>query len=214
MSHQLSAGDILERMRDLEATVDDLQAELGEEKHERAKDRQRIAQLEDENAYLRETLEQVDGLEARVNKERAKLTRRVANVEDELGLDDQDVLALAEGGHDAVRESGLARLLEGGADAVTQTPTATYHRAEVLARNWIRWGHTKKQRGAVVERTLATQRDDLRTRLEDARGESLEWRQIYRAMQKVADLGPKNIRLTEDKHGKKLLMTVDGGDGR
>lgn len=143
--------------------------------------------------------------------ERSKLTRRVANLEEELGLEDQDVVALAEGGHEALRESDLARLLEAGPEAVTKRPSPVYHRAETLARNWMRWGESQEENGIVYERSLATERDGLLTRLEDRRNEDLTWKQVHRAMEKIAQLGPENIFLTERNGKKVLVQRLDGG---
>jgi len=109
----------------------------------------------------------------------------------------------------------LGRLkLEYGPEAVDGRSTETLYRAEALARNWIRWGKSKKRGdGTVVERTLATKRDDLRIRLEDERNEDLAWLQVYRAMKQIAKMGPENIRLVERSDwGKTLVQDCRGGD--
>lgn len=213
MSTQLTREELLDRLDTMEDAIDNLQADNERQAKQIAEQNQRISELEEKNDRLEQSVTQLDGLEGRVNKQRAKLTRRVSNLEDELDLDDQDVIALAEGGEDALRESDLARLLQAGPEALQQNPTAKYYRAETLVRNWLRWGEYRSY-DDYEERTLATKRDDLKTRLEDARGESLAWRQIYRAMQLVADLAPDNIRFTDDAtYGKKLVQRIeDGGE--
>lgn len=214
----MDRDQLIEAILDLDRQVADLREEMEVHREHANRDRAKIRaergelldDLRDEIADLRDDLTRS---ERRLHQERSKVIRRVANIEDELGFEDEDVIALAEGGEEALRESPLSRLLEAGPEAVEDRSTETLYRAEALARNWIRWGRSKETDGAVVERTLATNRDDLRIRLEDAREESLSWRQVYRAMQKVAELGPENIRLVDrGKTGKTLVQDCTGGD--
>lgn len=214
----MDRDELIETVLELDREVADLREEVADHREHANRDRAAIrAEREDLLDELREEMadlrDDLGRTERRLHQERSKVVRRVANLEDHLGFEDEDVIALAEGGEEALRESPLSRLLEVGPEAIDGRSTATLYRAETLARNWIRWGHSEEEDGEIVERTLATKRDDLRTRLEDRRDESLEWGQVYRAMQKIAEMGPKNIRLVErGDWGKTLVQDCRGGD--
>lgn len=209
----MDRDELIEFVLELSHEVDELEQELKDRTDAAGKDRAEIRKMvHEEISTLEEDLR--EEISERTNKQardRSTVKRRLANVEDELGFEDDDVVALAEGGKENVRESDLAKLLEVGPQGVTKRPSEVYYRAEVLARNWIRWGQSKENNEEIVERTLATKRDDLKTRLEDARDESLSWKQVYRAMKKVDDLSPENITLTERTQGKMLVQRLNGG---
>lgn len=210
---------LIEMVLDLDRRIEDLEEDIKRRSESAGKDRAKIRAereqlLDDVRDEIGAVADRVDRAERRLHQERSKVVRRVANIEEELGFEDEDIIALAEGGEEALRDSPLARLLEAGPEAVDDRATETIYRAEVLARNWIRWGRSKERGdGTIVERTLATKRDDLRIRLEDTRDEDLSWRQVYRAMRKVADLGPENVRLVDRGNaGKTLVQDCRGGD--
>lgn len=209
---EMERDQLVDIILDMDRRLEDLEERVKEDFATASKDRSDIRA--DMNALEDALQADITTEVSRVGRKQSTILRRVANIEDELGFKDEDVLALAEGGQGAVRESDLAKLLDAGPQAVTKRPTAVYDRAEVLARNWIRWGQSTEKNGEIDKRTLATKRDDLKTRLEDATDESLSWKQVYRAMQKVADLGPENLMLTETRQGKMLVQRVDGGDSR
>jgi|GEM_PF-4427299 len=214
----MDRDQLIEEILDLDRRVADLEEEIESHREHANRDRAKIRAerdelLEDLRDEIADLQDDLDRSERRLHQERSKVVRRVANIEDELGFEDEDVIALAEGGEAALRESPLSRLLEAGPEAVDDRSSETLYRAETLARNWIRWGGSKEQDGEIVERTLASSRDDLRTRLEDARNETLRWKQVYRAMLKIAEMGPENIRLVErDDWGKTLVQDCRGGD--
>lgn len=208
----MDRDELVDVVLELAERVDDLEDRVKENREFAARDRADIrASMNELGEELRTEIRQEGDRQAR---ERSQVTRRVANVEDELGIEDQDVVALANGDLDDLYESDLARLLEAGPTAVTKRPSPVYERAQTLARNWINWGAYADYSNGIAERTLATRRDDLRTRLSDARNEELSWKQVYRAMVKVADLGPPNITMTERDQGKMLVQRIEniGGD--
>lgn len=183
----------------------------------------RLDDLEAENERLRERLdEQADDpvdegtlrdVEGRVHREQTKLARRLSALEDEVGVDGVDALAVSEGGEDARELTPLGRLVRNGPEALeSKKGTATLKRARELYERWDKWGKSSRIDATTKERRLASNRDDLKTRLEDVRAESLDWQQVYRAMRVVADLSGGRIEYKEDGRqgeGKVLVHRIE-----
>lgn len=151
--------------------------------------------------------------EDRLHRERAKLARRVATLEDELGIAATDALAVAEGDTGDHHLSKLGRLVRYGARAVEENPSTTTFRARELVENWNRWG-TVRDDALGRERRLASRKHDLKTRLEDARNESLAWLQVYRAMQRVAEWSDGAVSLEEGSRDEGTYVLVHRLDDR
>jgi len=199
--------ELSDTVADLQATVEILQEDRDRAARERAEIRQDIA-------TVRSDLEtEVKDAEDRLHRERSKLTRRVSALEDEVGITAADAVAVAEGGEDATQLTRLARLVRHGPDAVTDRPTETVYRAKELVDNWDRWG-TARDDAYRTERRLASKKHNLRTRLEDARDESLQWAQVYRAMEKIAEWsgGVIDLREGSEEEGKYVLVHRLEGD--
>lgn len=211
----MDRDELVDAIVGLSQTVEDLQATVQEEqalREDAAKDRAAIRQeRSDIVADLREELAEERAkrqqAEQRLHHERSKLARRLSALEDEVGITTADALATAEAGQESDHLTKLGRLVRHGPEAVSDQPTAKMHRAKELVDNWSRWGEVRRV-GDTKERRLASKRDDLKTHLEDAREESLGWRQVYRAMRLVADWSDGTVRLEEgdDSEGKYVLV--------
>lgn len=206
----MSRDELVDVILDLAADVEQLRDDLDAERDARVtsqenagKDRAAIRQeLEQLRTDVEGDLQQTADI---LHHERSKLARRVAALEDEIGITAQDALAVAEAGEDGHQLTKLGRLLRHGPEAVSDRPTERMRRAKELVENWNRWGFVTPDG---TERRLASNSHDLKTRLEDARGEKLEWTQVYRAMQLVDDWSGPNVSLEEGQgdEGKYVLV--------
>lgn len=191
-------------LRELEERVrEDFNTAASDRAQIRAIINEEIARLEQQDADDRDTL----------HRERNKLARRVTAIEQEIGVETVDALAIAEG-ESTDQLTKLGRLMHIGAEGVSENPSETMRRARVIANNFDEWCEKRKRNG-VVERRLASRRDDVKKLLEAERQESLAWKQVYRAMRLVADWSGGNIALTEGRNGEgKHVLThkteVDG----
>jgi regulator of replication initiation timing len=216
----MDRDELIETLVELSSTVDDLQARVSDDFENAAKDRselwKEVSQLRAENEQLREELEEtISDTEDRLHRDRSKLMRRVAAIEEEIGIETQDAVAIAEAGREAQSLTKLGRLMKHGPEAVSDRPTERMRRAKTIAENWSRWG-TLQNDAYGKNRRLASAKHDLKTRLEDARDESLAWRQIYRAMQLIDEWSGRTISLEEGNgnEGKHVLVQrLEGGDG-
>lgn len=160
--------------------------------------------------------EDIEALEADLNtkeqtlhRERSKLMRRVSVLEDEVGITRSDALAVAEASGDVHDLTRLGRLLRHGPEAVTDQPSAVHYRARDLVDNWNRWGQVKSDAYG-KERRLASKKHHLLTHLEDSRNENLQWSQVYRAMELVAEWSDGKVELRQnDDEGKVLVHVVE-----
>ncbi|MFC5970093.1 hypothetical protein ACFPYI_01995 [Halomarina salina] len=185
---------------------------------------ERVEELEAENEQLRERVGELEELvgtlqeklrdeTSRRGKEDGRMSRRLTAVEDELGMDSEEVLTIAAGGEGGGM-TPLGRVIKLGPEGALERPTAKHYRARAIAERWSDWGTvhgTKYGR----KRVLASKRDDLKTRLEDANDESIAWNQVYRAMEWVAENSGGVITLREgnDEEGRYVLeQTEPGGD--
>lgn len=210
MSKPELIGVITDLAEQVEALADELDAA---EEHRNDLARQIASASGDLYEDIEALEDELQATEQTLHRERSKLMRRVSALEDEVGITQADALAVAEAGDDAQHLSKLARLIRHGPEAVAEQPSPVHYRAKTLVENWNRWGRVQNDAHGKVRR-LASKEHDLRTRLEDARDESLQWSQVYRAMELVAEWsgGVVELRQTDDE-GKVLVHTVgDGGD--
>lgn len=205
----MSESELIETVIELSETVHNLEVS-NEVLIERVNDQaDRIDDLEGE----------VQTAKQQLHSERAKLMRRVSAIEDDLGIDATTAVAVAEGGHDGAQMSKLARLMRNGPDAVVPSPKPKHRRAKTIVDNFDRWGETQRvERDSVSGKVtgtktwiLKTAEHDLKTRLEDARNESLQWTQVYRALEVIAEWSDA-VRLKESAKGKTLTLRVEAGD--
>jgi polyhydroxyalkanoate synthesis regulator phasin len=208
----MDRDQLIETIVELSATVEDLQAELKEVREHAAKDRAAIRRgvNETEKDLRSQQRQDVDTL----HHERSKLARRVSALENELDVEPSAAVQIAEAGSEETAEySRLSLLLRHGPEAVSDRPTQRMYRARELLQNWDRWGTTRNDaHNDGPERRLAAKGHDLKTRLEDARGESLSWKQVYRAMQLIDEWSGKTIALRDGTadEGKHVLVFEEG----
>jgi hypothetical protein len=205
--------ELSETVADLQTSVETLRDELEDESESRRDGDQLAAQdrkeIKSEIADARDDLDDEISTTADVlHRERSKLARRVSALEDEVGVTTADALATAEAGEDAHTLTKLGRLVRHGPEAVSDNPSAKMYRARELVDNWDRWGTIRSDAVSDPERRLASKQHDLKTRLEDTRGESLAWRQVYRAMQLIEEWSGPNVSLREgsEDEGKYVLV--------
>lgn len=227
---RLSKDELVDLVVNLQGDVDDLRDELDElqakfedAKHTAGKHRAAIAadvsQLEDCLDDDLDTLESdlsadLSRATDTLHRERSKLARRVTALEDEVGIEPTTAVKIAEAGkEDAQSYSRLSLLLKHGPEAVSDRPTETQYRARELLRKLDEWG-TKRSDAYTdgVEYRLASKKHDLKTRLEDVRGERLEWTQVYRAMRLIDEWSGANIVLEDGNstEGKYVLVVREG----
>lgn len=196
--------ELVDLVLDFSQRVEDLEERVSNDFETAAKDRASIRTMVNEAiADLEAEIEEVNTTQ---HKERGKLARRVTEIEDDLGVSSVDAIAVAEG-EEADGYTRLGRLMRVGPEAVVENPTAKMYRAKEIADNFGRWSQ-KTKRSGIVERRLASKRDDLKTRIEDNRGERLAWKQVYRAMELVAEWSDGGMTLVEgdDREGKYVLV--------
>lgn len=206
MSHQqLTRGELEARLDELETALEDVQATQSTQARENAADRRRITALEDTVEDLNETVETLQGELERVTKERTALARRLYAVEEELDI---DTAAVGDGGTPLPLDL-LARI---GPEAVAESPGPTLQRAYAIAQHRYEWGEVRTNQRYGTHHVLATREHGLKTHLEAAREESLQWVEVYRALEKCAALGGSAVILDEDYGGRgKALVDRRGG---
>jgi len=208
---QLTRDELEDRLDSLEAAVEDLEAER-KRIHEEVivPQRARISELEETVVELRERVPDADVATdddiQTLHGERAKLARRLCRVEEELDVDDP--IAAAEN-----RDTPLHLLARVGPEAIETSPSETLRRAKTLLDNKNRWGQTRTNAKHGQHRYLSSAQHDLKTRLEDARDEDLAWRQVYRAMRKLGQLGGTGVQFDESDSAGKMVVFRTGWDG-
>lgn len=201
----MDRDQLIETVLELDRRLEDVEQTVSDGLDNAGRDRAAIrSMIQEELTEIRDDHQQA---EKRLHRERSKLARRVAALEDELGITATDALATAEAGADGEHLTDLGRLIRHGPEAVSDQPGATLYRARELVDNWNRWGTVRDDKLA-FERRLASKKHDLKTRLEDARTESLDWRQVYRAMEWIAEHSSPNVTLQEGStdEGKYVLV--------
>lgn len=197
----MDRDELVELVLDLSKRLEDLEETVKEDRDRAARERAE-SRLQANNA--RDELK--DELKTDIaNKSRqfAKLAQRVSRIEEELGVDIADGLGNEGSDRDDRDLSQLGRVVRMGPEAIKDNPTASDYRAKDLVDNWDRWGIRRKdRRKGVVTRRLRSKKDGIKTHLEDERGESLSWKQVYRAMERVAQWSSGEVTLQKiDSNG-------------
>lgn len=210
---QLTRDELENRLESMEETISNLMARVEAASTKRDDLQEQVWHLEDEltetkqeNQELRETVEDQQQEIDALHRERVRLSRRLTGVEDEVGIDHETSKEFADGR----RSSPLYLLEHVGPEAVADHPGATLERARVLLENRERWGDVRSNGKYGRHRVLASSAHELKERLEDVRGESLQWGQVYPAMEKLASLGGDHITFDEsygsaDTFGKAVV---------
>jgi len=199
--------ELVDTIRDLAATVEDLERE----------NQILEARVDGLDANIDRLVERLEDIEAQqreerdtLHHERSKLARRVSALENELDVEPSAAVQIAEAGSEETAEySRLSLLLRHGPEAVSDRPTQRMYRARELLQNWDRWGTTRNDAHTDgPERRLAAKGHDLKTRLEDARSESLSWKQVYRAMELIDEWSGETIALREGSADEGMYVLV------
>ncbi|WP_224448732.1 hypothetical protein [Haloprofundus salilacus] len=139
-------------------------------------------------------------------REDGRLARRLSAIEDEVGISPPEAVTIGEGGGDTSELSRLERFLRYGPSAVVDQPYPVHYRAHEIGLHLGEWGiRISDANGRRIR--LCSKRDDLKQKLAAERDETLQWTQVYRAMQKLVDIADGLIRLREgsSNEGKYVL---------
>ena len=180
--------------------VEQLKEELEAEREQRKSVEDELASLkEDYSNYRRAMSKKLDSLKSQLEELRAS-----GSSGDEPHPSD------GENGSPS-GDSGKKTTLEQIADDEQDNPVGvqvgpSVERAATIMSNWDKWSD-KGRKGRNI-------RDGLKKLLETATGESLAWKQVYRAARKVEQLTKGKIVFTDTKrHGKVLLQPSSEGAG-
>ena len=210
MSDHRSRDELVSRIEDLEESL----AEAVEyAAKERARTRRILSEAETE---IRNDLREEQNARGR---EDAKLARRLSETEDRLDIDASEAFATADGGQEVSHLTPLQRLIRHGPAGAVEHPTTTHERAREIALNFGRWG--QRIDDSYGKRTkLSVRKHALKGRLEDKLDEQLQWNQVHRAMQKVAELSDGRVELIdpeESAEGSYALLArydeITGAEG-
>jgi hypothetical protein len=136
------------------------------------------------------------------SKQDAGLARRLTKLEETLEADvDYRIEA---------NLSPIERYLLWGPEATQVQNTATVRRASVLVDNFQDWAATGAGTGTLHILSKSNWGISLRERMRDACEESLDWVQIYRAMEKAAALSDGKFVYEKDRKVGHILTLVSG----
>ncbi|WP_336336899.1 DUF3450 domain-containing protein [Haloarcula brevis] len=158
-----------------------------------------------------ETLrENVDDLEDDLLNQRFHSEERLASVLKRVTKLEQSLEADVDYRIEA-RLSPVERYLIWGPEVTETNNTATVRRAATLVKHFADWAVTS---GDGRPRILSKPNKEapLRARMRDACGESLEWVQIYRAMDKAADLSDGKLIYEQNDRFGHMLTLAEGED--
>ena len=180
----------------------------------RAKDlSDRVETLEESDPeQVKENLHREQGTRA---KSDAQIRTRLSQCEDELGIDKPDAIAREQGGEDVQHLSKLERFIRHGPEAVTERVYDVHERAREIALHFGEWG-TKVNDATGKRIQLRSKKDKLKTHLEAAFDRRFQWNEVYRAIDKLAEIA-YGTQL-ECKKGKpdegKYVLELKISDGR
>ncbi|WP_224268019.1 hypothetical protein [Haloprofundus salinisoli] len=177
---------------DTEYSVNEFDAMLNEQDSILA----RVDSLEMEVETVERNRERVLDERRLRGREDGRLARRLSTVEDEVGISPPEAVAVGEGGADAGELSRLERFLRYGPSAVVDQPYPVHYRAHEIGLHLGEWGmRISDANGRRIR--LCSKRDDLKQKLEAKRDETLQWTQVYRAMEKLVKISEGKVRLRD-----------------
>jgi len=211
-SHQLTRDELLDRLNSMADRIDDVEMRLNSASQKRDDLQEQVWGLEDEleeeraqNERLRDENDDLRDTVGQLERDRVRLFRRVAFLEQQVdGVDESNAAAVGD-----TTMTPLDLLAAIGPDAVAERDSKTLRRGRVLVEKRDDWGETLRNQKYGRHHVLGTRRHDLRSRLQDVRDEDLAWRQVYRAMEKLARLGGDDVILDEDYDGEKALVWTE-----
>jgi hypothetical protein len=135
----------------------------------------------------------------------SQLAKRISAAEDALDINADHCNPLSDGGSDA-QLSRLDRAVRYGVESVADHPTPTMRRATTIGEHITEWGDSGWKSDGDVR--LASSRDNVKSLLEAARAETLQWSQVYRAMELVNEWSGSGISLQDgDDHEGNYVLT-------
>ncbi|WP_129113885.1 hypothetical protein [Halegenticoccus tardaugens] len=137
----------------------------------------------------------------------AQIRARLSQCEDDLGIQKPDALSTEQGGEDAQHLSKLERFIRHGAEAVVDRVYPVHERAREIALHFGEWG-TKISDANGKRVRLCSKKDKLKTHLEAAFGQRFQWVEVYRAIEKLAELAhgsPLQCKRGQQSEGKYVL---------
>ncbi|XVH32244.1 hypothetical protein ACNS7O_03415 [Haloferacaceae archaeon DSL9] len=145
----------------------------------------------------------------------AQIRARLSKCEDELGIDKPDALSIECGVDDAQQLSKLERFIRYGAEAVCDRVYPVHERAREIALHFGEWG-TKISDANGKRIRLCSKKDKLKTHLEAAFGRRFQWVEVYRAIEKLAELAQGTpLRCTQGRRGEgKYVLELRFDDDR
>ncbi|WP_143423198.1 hypothetical protein [Halegenticoccus soli] len=145
----------------------------------------------------------------------AQIRARLSQCEDDLGIQKPDALSTEQGGEDAQHLSKLERFIRHGAEAVVDRVYPVHERAREIALHFGEWG-TKISDANGKRVRLCSKKDKLKTHLEAVFGQRFQWVEVYRAIEKLAELAhgsPLWCRRGQKGEGK-YVLELRMSDGR
>ena len=145
----------------------------------------------------------------------AQIRTRLSQCEDELGINKPDAIAREQGGEDVQHLSKLERFIRHGPEAVTERVYDVHERAREIALHFGEWG--KKITDANGKRIqLRSKKDKLKTHLEAAFDRRFQWNEVYRAIDKLAEIAyGTQLECKKGTHDEgKYVLELKISDGR
>lgn len=158
---------------------------------------------------LEKVLDRVDELESRLSEyrnenehDKATIRQQVNQVTEKANAQSSQSPQNDENADESGPATPMERLIRMGENAVTKTLTPSDRRAKAIAEQFGRWS-SRAPNGLVIK-------ENLKTLLETATGETLAWEQVYRACRNLADLTKGAIAFKKhDRHGWILVSQPD-----
>jgi myosin heavy subunit len=213
-----------ERVEDeLQSELEDVRSELEATREQQQEDRHALAR---ENHELRASHEQLAERVEEAEAERDELRERIDRADASRGHIIEDIVDVEEqlteveagsagskGGDDTAETTAqqsemtpIERISKMDAEDTGIDMTPSIERAVSMFDHWHEWSQ-KTPKGRVLK-------DGLKTLLRTATGESLAWRQVYRACEALEELSKGRIEfIHHSRHGKMLIESAPAGSG-
>ena len=199
-------------MTDATDDTDELRAKIARLEAKVEHQGETIAEQADRIDHQGETIIELEADNERLNDENDSLREHNRRITKELAGAQKRISALEEGSDDSAENDDtgddraawtpMTYILNNESDAVVNDLTPSDRRAKTIAEHFAQWS-TKAPNGMVI-------RDGLKELLSTATGERLEWSQVVRACEHLAELTKGAIALKRtSKHGNVVIAQTD-----
>jgi regulator of replication initiation timing len=216
--HETSSPTVEQLVNQLLARITALEDRVAELEDARERQREDHHALARENHTLRDSHEQLQQRVETADTERDQLNERIDHADASRGHIIEDIIDVENQLDDVEAESAEANSGDNATETPMQSPemtpiervstmdtkdtgidmTPSIERAVSIFDHWEEWSD-KTPKGRVLK-------SGLKTLLRTATGESLAWRQIYRAAEALDELSKGRIEFTDhSRHGKMLI---------